>query len=441
MKKYLIILSILTIQISTAQNIQPINLETVLKLAGANNLTIQEYQQRQELALANLSKAREWWLPDVYAGVQTHQLWGAAMNTDGRYFLDVNRNYLWLGLGLDANWNFGDGIFNTKAAKLSAQAAQYQTQAERNKALLKSIEAYYDFAAAQLYYQAYQKLAEQADTISRQIDIQVQIGLRYESDLLLSKSNLNHLKIQMLNAKTEYGKKSAALVKLLNLDPKLKLVSVDSIMIPLNLLTEIEAIEFDSAYQRRPEFKEMELSLKSIETEMKTVTTGLLIPELRLNAFGSYFGGLKGNVKPMFPSQYPDPQQLYPTSALNVSLMWRVPLGNLIYAGDLKKYKSQILIKQTQMEQVKAQVNEEIIAAKETLFASKEQMEIALEGSEYANLALQQSIQRQELGTIRPFEILQAQEIFIKARLDYLKAVADYNKAQYQLHVAKGNNL
>ena len=53
----------------------------------------------------------------------------------------------------------------------------------------------------------------------------------------------------------------------------------------------------------------------------------------------------------------------------------------------------------------------------------------------------QQSIQRQALGTVRPFEILQAQEIFIKARLDYLKAVADYNKAQYQLHVAKGNNL
>jgi outer membrane protein TolC len=116
------------------------------------------------------------------------------------FFLDVNRNNLWLGLGLDVNWNFGEGIFQTKATKLKAQAAQYQTQSERNKALLKSIETYYDFAAAQLYYQAYQKLAAQAGTISQQIDIQAQTGLRYESDLLLSKSNLNHLKIQMLNA-------------------------------------------------------------------------------------------------------------------------------------------------------------------------------------------------------------------------------------------------
>ncbi|MCK5281704.1 MAG: TolC family protein, partial [Cyclobacteriaceae bacterium] len=66
-----------------SQEIQPINLETVLKLGGANNLTIQEYKQRQELALANLSKTKEWWLPNVYAGIQTNQLWGASMNSDG----------------------------------------------------------------------------------------------------------------------------------------------------------------------------------------------------------------------------------------------------------------------------------------------------------------------------------------------------------------------
>ena len=179
-----------------SQEIQPINLETVLKLGGANNLTIQEYKQRQELALANLSKAKEWWLPNVYAGIQTHQLWGASMNSDGRFFLDVSSSNLWLGLGLEAHWDFADGIYATKAARLKAEAALYQTQAERNKALLESIDVYYDFAAAQMYYLAYRQLAEYADTISRQIDIQVQSGLLYGSELLLSKSSINHLKIQ-----------------------------------------------------------------------------------------------------------------------------------------------------------------------------------------------------------------------------------------------------
>jgi len=57
-------------------NTQAINLETVLQLGGANNLTIKKYRQLQELALANLDMAREWWLPDIYAGTTIEQLWG-----------------------------------------------------------------------------------------------------------------------------------------------------------------------------------------------------------------------------------------------------------------------------------------------------------------------------------------------------------------------------
>ncbi|MCK5102675.1 MAG: TolC family protein, partial [Cyclobacteriaceae bacterium] len=421
------------------------NLETVLKLGGANNLTIQEYKQRQELALANLSKAKEWWLPDVYAGIQTNQLWGASMNSDGRFFLDVSSSNLWLGLGLEAHWDFAGGIYEIKAARLKAEAVLYQTQAERNKALLESIDAYYDFAAAQMYYLAYQQLAAYADTISRQIDIQVQSGLLYGSEFLLSKSSINHLKIQMLNAKVENGKKSAALVKLLDLDPNLKLVNVDSALSPLNLLTQntlmAAGIEIDSAYQNRPEFTAMEINYKSLEIEKKTITTGLLIPELWLNTYGSYFGELSGQVRPMNPIKYPETKQLYSTGALNVSLMWKIPLGRLIYAGDLKQFNSNILIAKTQMEQLRTQVNEEIISAREALIAAKEQMEIAFEGSQFAGEALQQSIQRQEFGTVRPFEILQVQEMFIKIRLDYIKAVSDYNKAQYALLVAIGEDL
>ncbi len=428
-----------------SQDIQPINLETVLKLCGANNLTIQEYKQQQELAIANIAKAKEWWLPHVYAGIQTHQLWGAAMNADGRFFLDVDRSNLWLGLGLEAHWDFAGGIYETKAAILKAEAALYQTQAERNKVLLESIDAYYDFAAAQMDFQAYQLLAAQADTISRQIDIQVQSGILYESELLLSKSSLNHLKIQMLHAKVEYAKKSAVLVRLLDLDPGLKLVNVDSTLSPLNLFTEDElvnvGIKIDSAYQNRPEFAAMTLNLNSLEVEKKTITTGLLIPELWLNTYGSYFGELSGQVRPMLPAQYPETKQLYPTGSLNVSLMWKIPLGRLIYTGDLKHFNSRILIAQTQKEQLRTKVNEEILAAREALTIAKEQMKIAFEGSQFAGEALQQSIQRQELGTVRPYEILQVQEIFIKIKLDYIKAVSDYNKAQYALLVATGENL
>ena len=156
-----------------AQEAIPITLEKVLELGGANNLTIKEYQERQSLAVAEVSKAKEWWLPEVYGGVQTHQLWGAVMNGNGNFYLDINRNNLWLGLGLNANWNFADGIYATKAANLKNQASVYHTEAERNKALLKSINAYYNLMTAQLNLVAYKNLVAQSDTIIQQIQVQV----------------------------------------------------------------------------------------------------------------------------------------------------------------------------------------------------------------------------------------------------------------------------
>ncbi|WP_373492720.1 hypothetical protein, partial [Aquiflexum sp.] len=40
-----------------AQDTIPINLEKILELGGADNLTIKEYKERQELSLAELTKA------------------------------------------------------------------------------------------------------------------------------------------------------------------------------------------------------------------------------------------------------------------------------------------------------------------------------------------------------------------------------------------------
>lgn len=436
-------ITILSGTVSLAQDkAQPISLERVLELGSANNLIIKEYRQRQELALADLEKRKEWWLPDIYAGFSAEKLFGAVMNGNGRFFLDVNRGNFWTGLGLDAQWNFGNGIFQTKAAGLRVWASGYQTLAERNKILLQSIFAYYDFQVAQLYYKAYENLAEQADTVSQQIDIQVQAGLRYQSELLLSKSNISHLKIEMLNARSEYYRRSAELIKLLNLNPGTKLISVDTVLAPLVLVVNLGVIPiFDSIYQRRPEIKRMDLLLQSLELEKKTTTKGLLIPQLRLGANSSYFGGLFRSVTPMDPVAYPKTNTLYPTGVVNIALHWRVPLGRLVYAGDIKQYNARIRLHRIQTEQIQAEVNSEVIAAREQASVAEEQIKIALEGSGLAIEALQQSIQRQHLGTVRPFEILQAQEIYIKSRLDYLKAVTAYNKAQYALYVAMGNNL
>lgn len=244
----------------------------------------------------------------------------------------------------------------------------------------------------------------------------------------------------MLNAQSEYNQKSSELVRLLNLDSKVKLVSIDSVMLPLDFQQEFLSVN-DTTYKNRPEIKAIDFTIRSLQTERKITTTGLFIPTLSIGTYGSYFGRINGAVTPMFPLQYPETKQLYPTGMLNASLTWNIPLGRLIYGGDIKQFNSQIKIQEIKSEQFKAQINEEIANAQQQLIIEKEQIQIAKEGLELTTEALNQSIERQKLGTVKPFEVFQAQQFFLQAKIDYLKAISEYNMAQFALRVAKGEIL
>lgn len=128
MKNTIIIALLLFLtQIGQGQETLPITMEKVLELGGANNLTIKKYQEQQNLAIAELAKAKEWWLPDVYGGFDYNSRRGAVMNGNGKFFLDVKRHNFWMGLGVQANWDIAEGIYNKKAAELQSQATAYYT--------------------------------------------------------------------------------------------------------------------------------------------------------------------------------------------------------------------------------------------------------------------------------------------------------------------------
>jgi outer membrane protein TolC len=116
-------------------------------------------------------------------------------------------------------------------------------------------------------------------------------------------------------------------------------------------------------------------------------------------------------------------------------------LGALTYQGDKKICDSKIRLNDIKAKQFKAQINQEIAYAKSDLQLGKEQIETAKEALGFTTEALGQSIERQKIGTAKPFEVFQAQQFFLQAQLDYLQAVSDYNKSQFALKVAKGETL
>ena len=125
------------------QEISTINIESSLKIAGANNLTISKLNLNKTVLEADLLISKGWWIPEIFAGIQTRQLQGAAMNGNGSFFTDVNQQNLWNGVGIDALWNIGEGIYKTKVSELKLEANTYKTTAEKNIVLLDVADTYY----------------------------------------------------------------------------------------------------------------------------------------------------------------------------------------------------------------------------------------------------------------------------------------------------------
>jgi outer membrane protein TolC len=212
--------------------------ENVLQLAGAGNLTVQEWQRRYELALAEKKSAAEWWVPSLYGGAMMHQLNGSAMNGDGIFYLDVNRQNFWGGIGANVALDFGNGIFEAAAANQRAIAAQYQSQDEQNKAILAAAEAYFDLQAVQAKVAALGLMAAQSERIAEQLKLQKDAGFTYESDLLMAQSNLNHQKIALQQEQARQAAASLRLVNLLNLDENAGQVVADTNLVAVDLVTE-----------------------------------------------------------------------------------------------------------------------------------------------------------------------------------------------------------
>lgn len=421
----LTLMLLLSIQSVGQGEVRTINLETVLQIAGADNLTIQSYQLQQELAMADVEKAKEWWLPDLYAGATIDQRWGAAMNSDGRFFTDVDNQNFWGGIGLDASWNFGEGPYALKAKEYQSKATEEMTKAKRNQVLLSVIETYYEMLTAQLVEGAYADLLALSDTMVMQLEVQVDAGLRYQSDLLIAQSNRSHLQLQMLNAQMDYSEAEIRLLQELQLPMSMTLQCEDKLLVPLVL----EGMDgsLDSAYQRRPEFLASTYLQKSLAQQRKIHTTGLLLPELRVGGFISEFGDVFA--------------PLYGTSGLQGSLMWRIPIGSLLRSGDMKIVDAQAMLLDNSIQRFKAEVDMEVMQAIKEIEQATARMEIADTGVNASEEALRQAVQRQKNGLVVPFEMLQIQEVYLRAKLDRLDAIAGNNIAQYSLWVARGEEL
>jgi outer membrane protein len=288
------------------------------------------------------------------------------------------------------------------------------------------VKAYYDLAAAQGKYRAHQRMFETSQDIIRQIEVTVKAGMRYKSDLLLAKSNLNNAKIQMSKAKQDLVEQSNQLMNTLNIESdSVVLVSKDSVLVPVDFLDKFSLGQLDSAYQQRPEIRQVEHQIRAFEKKKKKVTTGYFIPNVNAGVFDGLYGSAFS----------PEGNRLN----INAGIHWNLPLGEIFYGGQRKEYEAAIQMNNYKLQDTRNTVRQEVLDAYKSIQEAELRVDLAKEQVEFASDALRQNQARQEVGIAMPLEVFEAQEYKIEAQINYLEAVADYNKAQYAFYVAVGN--
>ncbi len=412
----------------------PIDLLTVLDMAGGDNLAHRAIQQKYQVAIEQQNASKNWWLPELYGGLQLHQLNGAAMNDDGRFFTNVNRQNVWGGVGFVLDLDLANGIFQNQATQAKTQTQIYQNEVDKNNMMLQAAQLYFELQAAQFKIAALQEMAEHAGDFVKQLELEHEAGLVYQSEVLLASSNWQHYEIQERKSQIELLKASLQLKTLLNINEKGVLLVQDDI-IPVDLIENTSSIQQN--IENHPSIKSSNAEQKALQKEQSIYGKGLALPNVRLGIEDGIFGDVFSPTGISF--QEIDP--LYNTFSFTGSVMWSVPLAEILGNGQKDILDAQLALHQIESQLLKDQITCNIEVQRATILATQDQINFASYAVATAKEALGQCLERKEQGTAKLYEVFQAQEIFLKTRLDYIDAVKEFNQAQYAFYVALGNGL
>jgi outer membrane protein TolC len=416
-------------------NTFPIDLPTALRLAGAENPTVNAARARYREAVANYDRARLMWIPNLTFGPSFFYHEGVDQNRRGEIF-SVARGNVMLNVGPTLRVDVADAIFMPLVARRGVQSADSRSQAVGNEMQLLVALAYLDLL------EVHALLAINADTLMRA----EQVLAAAESG---AKAGLNKTAADVNRAATEVrlrlkertvlrgraGAVSARLNQLLMLDAAVELTPMETAVVPVVMvhgdLTIRQLIQ--TAVRFRPEMHAATAELDASETLVKHARTSPLLPRIQADFIG---GGLSGGLNDQFSpmrGQY---------NAF-VGAAWELDNFGFGNAAEVRARRAGYETAQFRLQEVQAQVSAEVVEAARTSAARFGSLGDAQEAVRQAQ-EMYRKFRDIQFGMIGPkgqfdsLELLTAVQALNQARIGYLEQVVEFNRSQFRLFAAIG---
>jgi len=430
MKPLNVVISSFVILISSL-SAEPIDLPTVLRLAGAENLDVRLAHERLAEARADHESARLKFFPWVSPGIGYRRHEGRIQDVVGT-LIDTTKQQYTPAIALNLQLDLGEAIYQNLAAKLLVRAATHAAEAEKQKSIAQAAAAYFDLALSRAKAGVAAQAMQLSGEYEKQLTRALETGLAKKGDVLRVRVQTGRNEQAKKQAEEDERLASTRLAELLHLDPAIQLRATESDLVPLSL-TQASSQPADlvaRAKQQRPEIQHAQALVAAAEQNRKGAVYGPMVPSIIAQASAGGIGGGVGSTTGGFGGN----QDYF------IGLGWRIGPGGLFDRSRKHKAESQLRSAELTTEQTRTAISREVTDALTRLQSQRAQTALTRRTLETAEEALKLAEERKEFGIAAVLERITAEQDLTQARRDYLEAIARQNTAQYELRRAVGQD-
>jgi outer membrane protein TolC len=414
-------------------NTYAIDLPTALRLARADNLDVKLAQERINEAKINHSAAVAKFLPWVTAGVSFRSHEGRTQAVDGT-MLDVDKQSTSIGPTITAQLDIGDALFTTLAARQFIAAANAALAAQEQDSSLSAASGYFNLLQAKAVLEANRDALATSEAYEQQLQGGVDAGVIFKGDLLRVQTQTQRYQAAIAQAQQQQRVASARLAEILHLDPAIVLIPQDNELVPIELAgisgvrNQAATDLVTQALASRAELQQGQAQVQAAREAQKNAKYGPFIPAVGAQAFlGGLSGGSDGD-----SGHFSGSRDYY------FGLNWRFGPGGLFDFTRSRSANSKLHTAELALEKATSSIQRQVIEAQAHVQSSAGQLAASQSALRNATETLRLTRERKQLGVGIVLEDIQAQQELVRTRTEYLGAITEYNKAQYELGKALG---
>jgi outer membrane protein TolC len=440
-----------------ASNVSPIDLFTAFRLVGEQNPQVLVAQERVIEAMALRQLAAAQFLPTLDAGSGYYSHQGQLQESNGT-ILNVNRSSLYAGAGAFAvgsaspnvpglvlTGNVAVAVYDYLVARQEVERRGFVGSTVSQDTLLAAAVAYIELLRAEELHKVAEQTRDDAGEVARLTANYARTGEGRKADADRAAAELYRRQALVLQAAAGIGTASAELVRVLHLDPQVRLHPADQYVLPKSIvpepitLPELLAI----ALVNRPELQERRVAICQALLRLDQQHWLPFSPTVFVGFSAGTFGGGSSIVDQPVGSgteALGDPRfgLFDPRQDFDVAAYWT--LLNLGVGNKALIDAARSRLRTANLQEVATfdRVRAEVAAAYARTHARYAQIRLAEMAIQSSLEGFQEDLRRIVSHEGLPLELINSLRLLGRARTDYTNAIMDYNRAQFELYVALG---